>query len=352
MSNDQKVLILSVERDDTFGDLDLYVSFLQNDGSYTEPKNTGPVLNTFAQDGTPFLASDNKTLYFSSYGHHGYGSADIYVTKRLDDTWLHWSKPKNLGANINTWDWDTYLSISAKGDYAYLVSTNSSYGNEDIFGLELDKDQQPEAVVLISGTVYDENTKKPIGAKITYQDIATGTEVGIAQSNSRTGKYKITLPYGKQYAFRAEAKNYIAENENINLKKKSGYKEIRRNLYLFPIKVGEVIILKNVFFKQASAVLLETSYPELDRIIEIMNKHPKMEVELIGHTDNRGNKILLQKLSEDRVKSVKKYLTDNGISQGRIIGIGMGGTKPISKDNSETEHAKNRRVEFKIVKIK
>ena len=121
---------------------------------------------------------------------------------------------------------------------------------------------------------------------------------------------------------------------------------------MFPIKVGEVIVLKNVFFEKASPFLLKTSYPELDRIIEIMKKHPKMEIELIGHTDNRGNKTLLQKLSEDRVKSVKKYLIDNGISEKRIVGIGMGGTKPISKDNSEAEHAKNRRVEFKITKIK
>ena len=351
LSNNRKVIILSIERDDTYGDLDLYVSFLQQDGSYSEPKNMGPVINTFTQDGTPFLASDDKTLYFSSAGHHGYGSEDIYVTKRLDDTWLRWSKPKNLGANINTFQWDTYLSISAKADYAYLVSTSGSIGNEDIFTLELEKEQQPDPVVLIYGTVYDENTKKPLGAKITYQDLSTGEEAGIAISNSYSGKYKITLPYGKLYGFRAEAKDYIAENENINLKTKSGYIEIKRDLYLFPMKVGEIIVLNNVFFPAASFELLETSHPELDRIIEIMTKNPTIEIELIGHTDNRGNKDELQALSENRVNAVKDYFVENGIDENRITTKAFGGTQPIAEDNSEAEHAKNRRVEFKIVKM-
>ncbi len=351
LSNDQKVILMSIERKDTYGDMDLYVSFLQNNGTYSEPKNMGPVLNTFAQDGTPFLASDNKTLYFSSYGHHGYGSADIFVSKRLDNSWLKWSKPKNLGSNINTWDWDTYLSISAKGDFAYFVSTAGSYGGEDIYKLELDKELQPDPVALIYGKVYDKDSKRPIGAKITYEDLATGKEVGIAESNPKTGEYKITLPYGKKYAFRAESDNYIAQNENIDLKINKGYKEIEKNLYLFKVKVGEVVTLKNVFFERGSASLLKESNAELDRIVKLMKENPSMQIELMGHTDNRGNAELLLKLSNERVESVKDYMVKKGINGSRITGNGYGGTKTIHKNDSENEHLKNRRVEFKIIKI-
>jgi len=350
-SNDQKVIVMSIQTDDTYGDMDLYVCFLQNDGTYSEPKNMGPVLNTFAQDGTPFLASDNKTLYFSSYGHHGYGSADIFISKRLDDSWLRWSKPKNLGGNINTWDWDTYLSISAKGDFAYFVSTSGSYGGEDVYKLELDKELQPEAVALIYGKVYDKKSKKPIGAEITYQDIATGKEVGIAKSNHQTGEYKITLPYGKKYAFRAEAKDYIAQNENIDLKTNKGYKEIEKNLYLFKVKVGEVVTLQNLFFERGSAKLMKDSDAELNRIVTLMKENPNMEIELMGHTDNRGNAELLLKLSNDRVTAVKEYMVKKGIKEHRISGKGYGGTQTINKDQTENEHLKNRRVEFKIIKI-
>ncbi len=350
-TSDQKVLIMAIERNDSYGDLDLYVSFRRSDGSYTEPKNMGAVINTFADEGTPFLAPDGKTLYFSTSGLQGFGSNDIYMTKRLDNSWLKWSKPKNLGASINTNDWDTYLSLSARGDTAFLVSTANSIGNEDIFTIEMSKKMQPDAVVLISGRVLDKNTKLPLAAKITYQDLNTGKEIGIARSNPKTGKYKIVLPYGKLFGFRAEAKNYIATNENIDLSINSNYKEIKRNLFLSKIKVGEVIVLNNVFFERGLAKLKKTSFPELDRIAKIMKDNPSMKIELSGHTDNRGNKQALLRLSQERVLLVKKYLTDKGISAKRITTKAFGGTKPINKNDTEAEHAKNRRVEFKILII-
>lgn len=350
-TTDQQILILSVERDDTFGDLDLYVSFRRDDGTYSEPKNMGAVLNTYADEGTPFMAPDGKTLYFSTSGFSGIGSNDIYMSKRLDDTWLHWSKPKNLGTSINTDDWDTYLSLSAKGDVAFLVSTAQSYGAEDIFIIEMDKQNQPEPVVLIKGKVLDEKTKRPVSAKITYEDISTGEEVGIANSNPSTGEYQIVLPYGKQYAFRAEANKYIAQNENIDLRNSANYQEITRNLYLMKIAVGEVIVLNNVFFAQGSAELQNTSFAELDRIVKIMKDNPKMKVELRGHTDNRGDATKLMNLSKERVNVVKDYIVEKGISTTRIEAKAFGGSLPINKNDTELEHSKNRRVEFKILEL-
>ncbi len=348
---DQKVLILSIERDDTYGDLDLYVSFRRQNGTYTEPKNMGADINTFGDEGTPFMAPDGVTLFFSTSGLRGYGSNDIYVTKRLDDTWLHWSKPKNLGPSINTADWDTYLSVSARGDTAFLVSTANSYGNEDIFTIELSDKMKPDPVVMIYGKVLDDSTHRPVAATITYQDLSTGKEVGIAQSDPKTGEYKIILPYGKFYGFRATAKKYIAVNQNIDLRQTSEYQEIKRDLYLTKAEVGKVIVLNNVFFKQASSEMYPTSYPELDRIVKIMKDNPRMQIELRGHTDNRGDAQALMKLSEDRVKVVKDYLVNKGIAESRISTKAFGGTKPINRNNSEAEHARNRRVEFKILKM-
>jgi len=348
---DQKVLILSVERDDSYGDLDLYVSFRRPDGSYTEPKNMGPDINTFGSDGTPFLAPDGKTLYFSTDGWRGYGSNDIYVTKRLDETWLHWSKPKNLGASINTVDWDTYFSLSARGDTAFLVSTANSFGNEDIFTIALSEQMQPEKVVIVYGKVLDRQSAKPIAATIEYTDLKTGIKVGIANSNPSSGEYKIVLPYGKLYGIRAQANNYIAISENLNLINIGDYNEVEKDLFLNKIKIGEVITLKNIFFERNSAVLDSASFDELNTIAKIMKDNPTMKIELRGHTDNRGDEDLLMQLSQDRVDNVKKYLTSKGISEERIFTKAFGGTMPVNKDNTEEEHAKNRRVEFKILKI-
>ncbi len=346
-SADRKVLIMSVHRDDTHGLKDLYVSFRQSDGTYSKPKNMGARINTQYNDGTPFLAADNKTLYFYSYGHPGYGSADIFVSKRLDNSWTNWSKPKNIGPKINSSEWDTYYSVSAKGDYAYLVSSKNSYGNEDVFHIKLKEEEKPDPVVLIYGKVLDKKTGKPIGANISYENLMTKKEAGIASSNPRTGEYKIVLPYGYQYGFRAIAKKYLSVNENINLIKFKKYIEIKQNLYLAPLEVGTVIKLKNVFFIQASSVLIKTSYPELDRLFDIMKRNPTLIIELGGHTETGGRQENLIRLSNDRVNAVKRYLVNKGIDSERIIGKGYGGTKPLVVSGNQSI---NRRVEFKILK--
>jgi outer membrane protein OmpA-like peptidoglycan-associated protein len=347
---DRKVLIMSIERNDTYGQKDLYVSFLQPNGEYSTPKNMGDDINTYLNEGTPFIAPDNKTLYFYSYGHPGYGSADIFVTKRLDDSWCKWSKPKNLGPTINSSDWDTYYSISAKGDYAYLVSSRNSIGNEDVFEIKLSEESRPDPVVLIYGKVFDSKTKKPIGVDIVYEDFKTGIKGGDARSNPGNGTYKIVLPYGKSYTFRAEADKYIAINEQIDLTQISTYKEIKRDLYLVPIEAGSVINLQSVQFERNTAEILASSYPELDRLVEILKKYPTMEIELSGHTDTRGSADLLLQLSMKRVIAVKNYLIQHGFSSNRISGKGYGGTKPLGTGSEEIE-MKNRRVEFEIKKM-
>lgn len=347
---DRKILIMSIEREDSYGMKDLYVSFRLPNGEYSQPFNMGEDLNTYLNEGTPFIAPDNKTLYFYSYGHPGYGSADIFVSKRLDNSWRKWSEPQNLGPAINSSDWDTYYSISAKGDYAYLVSSRNSYGNEDVFEIKLSEEARPDPVVLIYGRVFNKKTNSPIGVDIVYEDLNSGIKIGDARSNPGNGAYKIILPYGKSYSFRADGKRYVAVSEQVDLTKISKYQEIKRDLYLVPVEVGSIINLQNVQFIKSKAEFTVASYPELDRLVALMKEYPKMEIELAGHTDTRGNPQLLMALSLQRVAAVKNYLIDKGISQKRITGRGFGGTKPLGTGSEEIE-IKNRRVEFKIKKM-
>ena len=301
-------------------------------------------------EGTPFIAPDGKTLYFYSYVFPGYGSADIFVTKRLDNTWQKWSKPKNLGRSINSSDWDTYYSISAKGDYAYLVSSKGSYGAEDVFEIKMSEEAKPEPVVLMYGKVYNKKTEKPIGVEIVYEDFKTGKKIGVARSNPRNGSYKIVLPYGKKYSFRAEKDSFIAVNEEIDLTKIGKYVEKKKNLFLIPLEVGQTINMQTIQFEQSTAVFTKSSYPELKKLVELMKKYPKMEIELLGHTDTRGNPKLLLRLSYQRVFAVKNHLLKNNISSKRIKGKGYGGTMPLGIGTDEIE-IKNRRVEYKILKM-
>ena len=99
---DQKTLIHAIEMNDSKGDQDLYVSFRKVDGSWSRPKNLGSTINTIKAENSPFLASDGVTLYFSTNGRPGYGKNDIFMSRRLDDSWVNWSEPENLGPSINT----------------------------------------------------------------------------------------------------------------------------------------------------------------------------------------------------------------------------------------------------------
>ncbi len=350
LANNGKVLLLALEDDTSLGDQDLYVSFYSGDNSWSMPRNMGSIINTAGAEFSPFLAADGKTLYFASEGHNGLGGSDIYYSKRLDDTWTNWSKPKNLGSSVNTAGWDAYYTISAKGDYAYFVSTDgANSGSKDIYRIGLPKEFRPDPVVLVAGKVYNAKTNAPIESKIVFESLPRGKEEGIARSNPHSGEYKIVLPSGHLYGYMAKAKGFFSLSENINLKNISQYKEIQKDLYLTPIEIGQIVTMNNLFFERGKAELQEESYPELDRLYQLLMEYPNMEIELRGHTDNRGLAKLNYQLSLDRVTSVKKYLVDQGIAGRRLLLKGFGGTKPIGSNASEETRKLNRRVEIKIL---
>jgi len=350
LSNSGKILVLSIEQDDSYGDKDLYVCFLQDDGSWSAPINMGMQVNTGSDESTPFLAADDKTIYFSSSGYSTFGSNDIFVTRRLDDTWKNWSEPQNLGPQLNTSNWDAYYTITASGDYAYFISSANSLGGTDVFRVALPKEVKPDPVVMVSGKVLNAKTNEPISANISYQLLPEGKEVGIASSNPNDGSYKIVLPSGKKYAFSASAPGFIAVNENMDLSELKEYKEVTKDLFLVPIEVGQTVRLNNIFFDIGKADLLSESYLELDKLVKVMNQNPTMEIEIEGHTDNVGSDPFNLSLSKNRAKAVYDYLISKGIDASRIKSNGYGETKPLATNDNDEGRAQNRRVQFTIVK--
>ena len=350
MSNSGKVILMTVERDDTYGDKDVYVSFLKDDGSWTEPVNLGPVVNTACGETSPFLAADDKTLYYSTKGFPTFGSNDIFMTKRLDDTWKNWSEPVNLGPQLNTEKWDAYYTISSSGDFAYFVSSDNSLGNEDIFRVALPQEVKPDPVALVSGHVLNAKTHQPITANITYQFLPEGKEGGIATSSPSDGSYKIILPYGKKYAFLASAPGFISVNENLDLSDLKSYEEVTKDLYLVPIEVGQTVRLNNIFFETGKSDLLKDSYFELDRLVKVLLDNPTMEIEIEGHTDNVGSDASNITLSKNRAKAVYDYLVAKGISASRLKSNGYGKTRPVATNDTDDGRAQNRRVQFTIIK--
>lgn len=360
MSNTRNTLLLSVEREDSEGDRDLYVSFQNADSTWSRPLNLGKMINTASEESSPFLAADDKTLYFTSRGISGYGGSDIYMSTRLDDTWTNWSEPYNLGADINSPEDDMFFNIPANSEYAYY-SRGISASNTDIYRVKLPIMRTPEVWITVRGKLVDGKTGLPIAAKIIYERMPGGEEAGVTQTNATTGEYEMRLPAGHQYSVRAEAKDHISESQNLDLTLMKGNQVIDHKdfslkpvevetIAVLPIEENVTIILNNVFFDFNSHILRDNSKQELNRIVSMMTERPTMLVEIAGHTDASGPDTYNMILSERRAKSVAGYLVSQGISSTRIQVAFYGETKPIADNATKAGQRKNRRVEFKIVK--
>jgi outer membrane protein OmpA-like peptidoglycan-associated protein len=356
LANTRKSLLMSVEREDTQGGRDLYVSFEKEDGTWTQPLNLGKVVNTVGEETAPFLASDDKTLYFSSNGFSGYGGSDVFMSKRLDETWTNWSPPENLGPEINTKLDDLFFNIPSTSEYAYY-SRGVTVDNSDIYRVKMPMFMTPDPIVIVRGKLVDARTGEPLGAKIIYERLSDGKEVGSTYSDPVTGEYEIHLPGGQQYGFRAEAKDHISENQNLDLRNftKDG-QLVDKNITLAPIEVALVeentkIILNNIFFDFDKSVLKSESFPELKRIAILMKEKATMQVEISGHTDPTGPEAYNLGLSERRAKAVSKYLVEQGVASDRIKTTFFGETQLIDNSNTREGNRKNRRVEFKILKM-
>ncbi|HET7179105.1 MAG TPA: OmpA family protein, partial [Chryseosolibacter sp.] len=356
LTNNRKTLLMSVEREDSRGDRDLYVSFMKDDSTWTEPLNLGDVINTANQESAPFLAADDKTLYFSSNGFSGYGMNDIYASRRLDDTWTNWSDPENLGPEINSPLEDLFFNIPASSEYAYY-SRGVSDSNTDIFRVKLPIQQGPEPSVIVRGRIIDATNGKAMGAKIVYERLPDGKELGIAQADPATGEYELRLPGGQLYGIRAEATDRISENQNLDLRDVTKDAVIPdKDFTLDPIQVSTVtenvtLVLNNIFFDFDQATLKPESFPELNRIAGLMKEKSTMEIEITGHADATGPEAYNLKLSEKRARAVVNYLTKQGVGEARLSVAFLGESKPIAPNTTADGRRKNRRVEFKIIKM-
>jgi outer membrane protein OmpA-like peptidoglycan-associated protein len=349
ISSDGTVLVMSVQRQDTYGKRDLYVSFLQKDRSWSDPQNMGNALNTAETDETPFIAADGKTIYYSTKGKPGYGDGDVFRSKRLDDTWTKWSEPENLGPAINTPAWDGFFVLPASGEYAYVCSVNDSFKKDDIFRLKLPETVQPEPVAMLTGEVLDIANNKPLQAKLSVINTFTKRTANALIYNPLDGDFSLVLPLGHKYEFIASKPGYLPIFDELDLSKETKYREIRQKVYMMLIEKGQTMVLKRIQFEQGEYQVLPEGLEQINQIVESMKESPSMKILLEGHTDNQGEFDLNLKLSEDRVLAVKTYLVSKGIKPERIDIKGLGSTKPLDSNLTEDRRKNNRRVEITIL---
>lgn len=347
MSFDGKILILSAVRHDS-RDLDLYVCFREGENQWSAPQHLGNVINSDKRETTPYLSEDNTTLYFASNRWPSLGgSNDIFMSKRLDDSWKKWSTPEPLDAPINSPFNESQPYFNMTSGYLYFTSWRD--GSSDIFRMRIAPPQPTEFT--IRGRIFNRKTHELMpNARVFYRAPDAGLQNSLSSAD---GFFTLTIPRGVRFELTPEKAAFAGQTEEVLFRRDyyffQEYYQI--DLWLDPLEVNDKIELKPIYFQQSKAIILESSYPELERLAQILRENATLEIRIEGHTDNVGKAEDLLRLSEDRAKALRNFLMEKGIAGSRIQTVGFGPKFPISDNSTDELRAQNRRVEIRITKI-
>ncbi|MEA3494793.1 MAG: OmpA family protein, partial [Bacteroidota bacterium] len=310
ISFDGKTIYFSANREGSVGKLDIWKSTKLKNGKWSEPVNLGPRINTKGNEQSPFIHSDDQTLYFSTDKRKGMGESDIFIARRLPSG--EFGMVTNLGYPLNSHKSELGIFVSASGRKAFVASRKEGgEGGLDIYDFKMPNKFKPRPVCYLKGVVYDADTKQKLGARFELINLSTGKLIVESRSDPITGKFLVAIPSDKDYALNVSRKGYLFYSDNFSIK---GIKStaFEKDVPLLKIKIGQTIILKNVFFDFDKFTLKDESRAELKKTIQFLYKYPKVKVELSGYTDNKGSSQYNKTLSQNRAKTVYNYLIKNG----------------------------------------
>lgn len=347
LSFDGQVLILSAARHDSHG-MDIYACFKEESGRWSAPKNLGEPINSAWRETTPFLSEDNATLFFSSNRPEATGGNDIFMSRRLDDSWENWSQPVRLSEPINSVFDDSQPYFNMTTGYLYFSSKRD--GNSDVFRIQIAPPQPTE--VLLTGRIINEKTGEVI-RKSTVHYGREGDGTGRNMLICEDGHYVLKIPKGLHFLLLPEKQGYSGKQQAAYF---PNDRQFFQESYVLDLKmqvlpVDEKIELQSIFFQQSKAVILEKSFIEIEKLLSVLEENPTLCIRVEGHTDANGKEADLLKLSSERAASIKTFLTTRGIAENRIESIGFGSKFPLNDNGTEALRQQNRRVEIRIIKI-
>lgn len=371
------VYFISASKKSTLGGTDIFISRKDEKGKWGKPENLGPTINTPFDEEAVFLHPDGKSLFFSSKGHNSMGGFDIFKSTLLENG--EWSAPQNMGFPINSAGDDLFYSTYHDSTSAYISSMREdSYGMMDIYKVSYipelvyddflpEAEEYPEVElawlsfpeegpvedinrsILLKGIVSDREDSVPLMARLEIIDMDINDVIATSLSDKETGSYSIRLEEKKNYGVEITCQGYMVFLDIINIPPDTDTSEIITNFALQKVKVGEKVILKNIFFELNKATLTPASYEELGTVLKLLESNPTLRIEISGHTDNVGSFEVNQRLSEARAKAVVDYLIGNGIDSDRLEYAGYAFSRPVATNNTAEGRAQNRRVEFEIL---
>ena len=362
MTPDGKLMYFTSDMPGGFGGTDIYKVERLSNGNWGTPENLGDKINTEGDEMFPYYDPKGGYLFFSSDGIPGLGGLDIFVSKVRKDG--SYTQPLNLGSPINS-NRDDFSFIYKEDGSGFLSSNRSGgKGDDDIYGfrnLMNFKDKIQDCY--ISGTITDHSTQQPLDfANVVLYD-EQGKELDRFETG-RDGKYIYPVDCGKSYKFTVVRNGYQIARGDVNLSD-FDTPEVVKDFAL--VKVDEYVDSSTGKIKDLCSIHIKPLYYDLDKyyiryqdkvkldeIVALMNKYPQMVLEVSSHTDARATKPYNVTLSHNRTNSVVEYLTSHGINKDRIVAKWFGEIYPVNGcvdgvKCSEAEHQLNRRTEFKIL---
>jgi outer membrane protein OmpA-like peptidoglycan-associated protein len=386
MSIDKEYMILAMKGSNSRGDKDLYLSIKGYKGVYSTPVHLGSVLNTVYSEATPFFSQDKKKLYFASNRPGGYGGMDIYVSERLDFSFKNWSEPKLLGRPINSEFNDSHPYVQM--DENSMLFTSNREGTSDIFYGKLNRDEKLEYSIDINIFIVKGEERKRANAQIYWSEAYSHEWADFFRA--RDGKYKYKFEKNIPMQFKAENRGHISDIVILDPQElqEAGIRELdieivleqgknrkpifKRPVYkedtyvakvesskedvvpldndIMTLEANSTVVLKNIMFARAKPDVLPISYPSLLKLSKTLARRSDVVIQVEGHTDNVGDSEALLDLSLARAHAIRDFLVLNGAKSHQVKAKGFGASRPITKNRTEQERSKNRRVEIRVLR--
>jgi outer membrane protein OmpA-like peptidoglycan-associated protein len=340
LSHSGDTLFFASDRIGGFGHSDIYYSVKDKNGKWQKAVNIGPIVNTGGFEVSPFFHHRFNVLYFSSNGQPlNFGDFDIYKSYRFKG---NWNEPKNIGPLVNGSGSEYYFTIDSQSNTLYYARTSDN-GDLDLHSFPVPMEAQPEAVVNLKGSLINSENKKPMRGIVSIIDLDKGVEVA-PKFLREDGSFDFQLINKRNYLLIIQGDDFFRIEEIFFL---DGDREF--NLETEPIETK--IAFKSLEFENGKADILPSMHTDLDKLANFLIDHPKVKLNISGHTDSNGKEEVNLLLSQQRADAIKAYLIYKfNIEASRIEANGYGSSKPIVDEKTEEDRRLNRRVEFDITR--
>jgi outer membrane protein OmpA-like peptidoglycan-associated protein len=372
----------SEEAKNSIGGNDIYKVTKKADGTWGEPENLGTTINTKLDEDSPFLSDDEKTLYFASNGHPGYGNYDIYKSSLENGKW---STPINLGKPINSVGHDIFLTNTVDNASGYFSSYRmGGKGDMDIYKVNYEPSlknkecttTESSLVSIIVNELNPQELKKEIAMELVesvknkvldyewsikdYTDLPKQQK--FIQQFNNPGNYTINLKVLMWCDTCVEpilACTQIASAFSVHPTDPLPPKGLDLNTVSGELTKEQLLVLgfdiTPVYFDFNKSDIRADAAQLLAKNSEVLKKYPMLKLIIVGNTDARASENYNNLLSSNRALAVKKYLVNETIAKNRIIKLEAKGKSQLVNnciDNAcdDSQHQLNRRVEFKVIK--